>query len=212
MANNVGPQAYSANGGVFSNNRSGHFGELIVGDAGGRFDEATDQGQMWAGGNQAARALSALLNTTCTGLILYNPAGSLTRAYIEQVGIGINAVASAASSWVLMAGWAAAGVATHTTAVGITLYGNCLVGSNSAGASGSKCGLDEASTLVGTPRIIHNFGSLPITTQGYSSSGLFEISGGIAIDPGGWVAVGGSVAVTAAVLCSFSWRERTLPS
>ncbi len=208
----VGPQQYSANGSSQSAQRSGHFGELIVGDAGGRYDEAVDQGQLWTGGNQSAAAFSALLNTTCTGLILYNPSGSLTRAYIETVGIAINAVASAASSLVLMAGWAAAGIATHTTAVGITLYGNCLVGSNSAGASGSKCGLDAASTLVGTPRILANFGSLPITTQGAMLNGLFDVSGQYAIDPGGWIAIGASVAATALMLGSFTWRERTLPS
>lgn len=208
----VGPQAYAANGSPVSNTRAGHFGEQIVGDAGGRYDEAVDQGQLWTGGNQAARAFSALLNTTCTGLILYNPAGSLTRAYVESVGIGINAVASAASSICLIAGWASAGVATHTTAVGITLYGNCLVGSNSSGASGSKCGLDEASTLVGTPRILCNFGSLPVTTQGAMLNGLFDVSGLYAIDPGGWIAINASVAATALMLGSFSWRERALPA
>lgn len=208
----VGPLAYAANGSSVTLARYGHFGEQIVGQAGGPYDEAVDQGQMWTGGNQAARALSALLNTTCTGLILYNPAGSFTRAYVEKVGISVNAVGSAASSFVLMGGWASAGVATHTTAVGITLYGNCLIGSNSSGASGSKCGLDEAATLVGIPRILMNFGSLPITTQGSYSGDIFDIGGSIAIDPGGWIAIGGTVAVTAAVLGSFTWRERTIPA
>ena len=215
MATVVGPAAYSGAGAPVPNVRVDHFGAQVVTDAGGRYQEACSNGELFCGANQSAVALTAALATTFTGLSLANPAGSGVRMEIVTVGISANAVASAATSFGLIGGWAAAGIATHTTPITVTLYGSCLIGPNSAGATGSKGLLDAASTLVGTPRWLAMFGqagTVATTSDGFVFSGLFDLASQFAIDPGGYFAIGATVANTAAYFLSITWRERAITS
>lgn len=211
----IGPKGYAANGGAFTTLRGGHFGELIVNNAGGQYCEAANNAELFCGANQSAVALTAALATTYTGLVLSNPTGSGKRLSLVSAGISANAVASAATSFGLIGGGSAAGIATHTTPVGVTLYGSCICGPNTTGDSGSAGRLDAAATLVGTPRWLAMFGmagTVATSSDGFVFSGLFDIGEQFCVDPGGYIAIGASAANTAAYFLSMTWRERTLPS
>ena len=102
----------------------------------------------------------------------------------------------------LIAGYSAAGVVTHTTPATVR---NEIVGSTTTGQGLA----DTACTIVGTPywdRFIAQCSTA--TTAGF---GYFDLKGAIVIPPGGYLAIGTSIASPAnSLLGSLHWIERPI--
>lgn len=148
--------------------------------------------------NQAGVTTSAGLATTYTGLVISNPAGSGKVLSLINVA-GLFVVAPAALTAIsLIVGWTAGGIVTHTTP---------LTPFNAKLGAGTFVGLaDSAATLVGTPAY-----SLPLAVTP-SATGVVsfntDIDGYIMIPPGGYAAIGTSIAGPASgLLGSMVWEE-----
>ena len=157
-------------------------------------------GRMFRGGNQSGATLSAALATTYVGLCLSNPAASGKNLIVTRVTGQIIVAPAAVLALGLIEGYAAAGVVTHTTPLGINP-------ALSGGSATSIAKLDAACTIVGTP----------LWTDWPWSNGLSANLGGFALDlqgsaiiePGGYMAIGGNVAgPTAGFVGSFRWIEQ----
>lgn len=174
-------------------------GAIPVTQAHGKYESATQAGRLFGGANQTGATLSAALAATYTGLILSNPAASGKNLLLNKVGILLNVAPAALTAIGLAAGWLAAGITVHTTA--LTINSKSL---NSQVASVAK--LDAAATLVGTP-YWERWLAETIAATGVAQ-GVFDIDGAILIPPGGWVAIGASIAGPAAgLLGSMEWEE-----
>lgn len=148
--------------------------------------------------NQAGAQLSAALATAYVGLCLSNPANSGKNLALLNVSGNVNVATGAPLAIGLITGFAAGGITVHTTPATVqpTYVGlaNPLVGL-----------VDAACTLVGTP--IWSRWLAEVANAGVGSFSQ-DIQGGIIVPPGGYVAVGGTVAGPAAgFLGSFVWEE-----
>ena len=74
IAGQVGPQVLQD--GTIADIRLGKTGEVAVQELHGRYFEQVYRGNVYSAANQAAQAVSVALNTTYTGLMLYNPIGA----------------------------------------------------------------------------------------------------------------------------------------
>lgn len=187
-------------------------------DQQGAFSQSSRHGKYYAsaysrrtfqGGNQAGATLSAALATTYVGLCLSNPAASTVNLVLKRVS-GIVIVAPAAFLGLgLITGWAAGGITVHTTALDADILNTYVGAAASAGsvvAAASAAHLDAACTLVGTPLWTRWFMSEAATAQNPQFD--TDMDDAIIIPPGGYAAVGGTVAGPAAgFLGSFEWEE-----
>jgi hypothetical protein len=165
---------------------------------GSKYHQAYTNALFW-GANPSAVTTSAGLATTYVGLCLSNPAGNTVNLVLRRVA-GFNIVVpSAFTVFGLITGYSAAGVVTHTTA--LTALGSSLI--NGTAPTGK---LDSACTIVGTPVFSSYFGASPTATT--TGSFAVELDGAFVIPPGGYAAIGTSVAgATSAFLGSMEWEE-----
>jgi hypothetical protein len=149
--------------------------------------------------NQVGATTSVGLATTYTGLCLSNPAGSGKNLVLFHVSGNLIVAPAAVTSFMLIGGWSAAGVVTHTTP--LTPLSSLLGGTATLVAKA-----DAAATLVGTPAYIRALGQ---TTGATANLGFATaIEGGILIAPGGYVAIGSNIAGPASGLIgAFMWSE-----
>jgi hypothetical protein len=118
---------------------------------------------------------------------------------ILRVGGVINVAPAALTAFGLITGWAAGGITVHVTP--LTLFGNAFLN-----GAASLAKLDAACTLVGTPVWSRWFGETPGTTSPLSF--VEATNGSLLIPPGGYVAIGATIAgPTAGLLGSFQWEE-----
>lgn len=171
---------------------------LLVKQASSKYEYDVQSGTVFYAANQSARTWSVALNTTHTGLVVYNPAGSGVNLVILKASFALSVAPVGIASIGLFTGYIAAGIVTHTTPLTPV---NCLTG----GAAGLG-GADEAATLVGTPTwalpIMGGFtaGALPST-----SPAVIDVDGAIVVKPGGYCGIG---ALTAAVgFGSIIWKQ-----
>lgn len=170
-------------------------GELHV-NVGGR--------QLFMAANQTGVTLSAALATTYVGICLSNPAGnasgSLPINFLLRRVSGIVTVAPAALiAFNLITGYLAAGITTHTTPLAIR---SGLVGTGPTGTGK----VDSACTLVGTPVWAMPLSASPVTAN--SPGFNIDLNGAIVIPPGGYVAIGATVAGPASgFFGGISWQE-----
>lgn len=191
-------------GSTFSANltQQGAQGDLFVGARHSTMYEACYSGSVMVGATSAGRTLSAALATTYTGLCLNNPAASKVNLALQRVNGAINVQPAAGLVLGLIVGWSAAGIVTHTTPeTPLCAFVNDTVGTGL---------VDAACTLVGTPA----WGRWIMSNNAVTTALLNfdEIIGGeIIVPPGGYVAIGASVAGPAAGLfASFTWEENPL--
>lgn len=175
--------------------------DLFVGQRVSPLYEATYLGEEFVGANSAAVTTSAALATTYVGLCLSNPAGNTKNLVLQRV-TGLLEVAPAALTAIgLIVGWSAAGVVTHTTALTPL---NALLHDVAAPTTAK---LDSACTIVGTPAWAKWLKVTPSATGVVDFDS--DIQGGLIIPPGGYVAIGTSIAGPAAgFLGSMLWAER----
>lgn len=167
---------------------------------GSKYNLASTNG-LFMGGNATGATLSAALATTYVGLCLSNPATSGKVLAVRRVS-GIVVVAPAAFLGLgLITGYSAAGVVTHTTPVADIRP--CRLGS----AAVPVAKLDAACTIVGTPAWAQFFTNSLVTANNPPGFTV-DLEGGIVIPPGGYAAIGGTVAgPTSGFLGSFEWEE-----
>ncbi len=168
-------------------------------DRHGKYYEPSYLGTGALAANQSGVTTSAGLATTYTGLCVSNPAASTVNLVIQTVSGMINVSSSCGIG--LIGGWSAAGVVTHTGALTVysTKLGTVITTPIIQGLADSAC------TIVGTPIWIDQFVGTVATTF---ASFFRDINGEIIVPPGGYVAIGTSIASgTAALFGKISWEE-----
>lgn len=190
----IGSTAYSALS-------QGKQGDLLNSKLhGDKYAQAYGNALFW-GANQVGATLSSGLATTYVGLCLSNPAASTKNLVIRRVTGTLVVAPPGVAALGLIVGYVAAGVVTHTTALGIAAG---LYGSN---APVSQAKLDAACTIVGTPtwnRMLASSAASAALTR-FSE----EVDGGIVLQPGAYCAIGsfGAAGPAAGLMGSFEWEE-----
>lgn len=175
-------------------------GALIINSATPGNSVASKAGAIGYAANQTGATLSAGLATTYVGLCLSNPAASPVNLVVLGVMGNINVAPAALTSFGLISGFAAGGITVHTTPV---TPQNGLIGAAAPVLHGL---VDAACTLVGTPVWQDWFAETPAATSVTSFSKAYN--GNLTIPPGGYLAIGASIAGPAAgLLGAFSWQE-----
>lgn len=172
---------------------------------------------MFTGANQGpgATTTTVALATTYTGLVLSNPAASGKDLLLEEVGVNVLVNGTAASQIGLLAGYVAAGLVTHTTALDV--YSNILGIDGDSTHAVSIAKIDAAATLPSTPFLYRTFFSVPIVgteaataaqpLEPNSGMTIWKADGQLVIEPGGYVAIYTSTVVT--IQAHMTWTEIT---
>ena len=175
---------------------------LVVANGGGKWTETALAGRLYTIANQAAVALTAALATTYTGLLVSNPVGSAVNLIMAAVGVSATLAMQKAGAIGLMTGSA------PTTAIAASLVPrNCLVG-GPAGVARATAGCDLTGATPVLERILGQYGTLATTGFGVNPWGMLDLDGSLILQPGGYVAVYGTLDSTAALIASFMWEER----
>lgn len=198
----VGPRAVAD--GSENKARSGRTGELVVGDAHGRYYEPTVRGTVYSA-SVVGQITTVGLATTYTGLCLSNPVGSGRNLVVNKAGYSFIVAFLAGAHIGLMTGYNSSTNVTHTTPV---TPRNQLF----AGSSGAGVGLvDSAATLPTAPTVNLILGSGltgAITTIPNTGPQNIDLEGSLVLVPGAYVAFYTSTASGAAAgAFSFSWEE-----
>ncbi len=189
--------------------RIGSQGDRMASQLHGKMYEQADRGMLFHGGNQAAVTTTIALATTYKGLCLSNPAGNLKKFALRQVGIAISVKPAGATVFALGGGYAAAGVATHTTAL-------VAYPMNLGGSIASTAKIDGAATLpagagAGLLRVIMPLGhGMEADAATYFGGvAITDIEGAIVLVPGAFVFVY-TLTVQTGAFFAFSWEEMPL--
>lgn len=188
-------------GGTASPFTAGISGASRVSDAHGRYMQATLEGRVFTACNVAAQAVSVALATTYTGLCISNPAGNTKNLALLAAQFALTVAPAAIASLHLIAGYSAAGVVTHTAALGAPGIQSTIIN----GASNSTAKADSQATVV-NPYYAMPMGSGFTAAALYATTpGWIDLGGMFVIPPGGWVAWGALTAVTG--FGGFIWEE-----
>ena len=200
----VGPQTLAL--GARSIIRQGPSGEVNVGDAHARFQEAVSRGNCYAVADQTGAALAAGLSASPVNVCLFNPKGNNKLAVIWRASI-VSTVAPAA----IVAVWI--GVNTDIAAAAVTGTAaapqNCMVGN----ANRSSISAFRTATLPAVPVAALVLGVIftgAITTIPQQQSLGGWLDGSLIIAPGGAVSFQGSAASGAAA-CFADWVWEEIP-
>jgi hypothetical protein len=172
-------------------------------DRHGQYYESSYLGLTAFAANPVGKITTVGLATTYTGLCVSNPAASTVNLVMQNVRGAFTVVTGAITTVGLITGYAAAGVVTHTTALTVysTKIGSVITTPIIQGLADSAC------TLVGTPVWS---GWLATVESGAVAGSYFNVNlqGEYIIPPGGYMAIGTTVASGAAGLFgSFTWEE-----
>lgn len=193
--------------GAVNPGRGAKDGSLIVGSGLADYQELAYRGLVFQAANQGpgGTTTTVALATTYTGLCISNPASSGRNLVMLQCGVAVVGAPAALSTIGLMAGYAAAGVVTHTTPlVPLSSFVNTLVATGVAKA-------DAAATLVGTPVLYMPFGVTPITGATAQvinppvNLNMFDLKGVMILPPGAYVAIYTSTVLS--IIGGFTWAE-----
>lgn len=181
-------------------NLGGVQGDLLSSNMHGDLYNRAYTGALFLGANPTAVTTSVGLATTCVGLILSNPAGTGKNLILRRAGAALVVVPTAFTGFSLITGFVAGGITVHTTALTIQ---NPIVG---GAVTASVAKLDSAATLVGTP--VYSM-VLAATTSATTGAGFStDLQGCVIIPPGGYAALGTTVASPASgFLASIMWEE-----
>jgi len=198
VAGQVGPQVVSDGAGMPL--RQGKTAEVVVQELHGRYYETTYRRFVFTASNAASTSSAGLATTYTGGVCVSNPAGSGVNLVILKASVALTVISVAVTTAGLIAGYAQAGVVTHTTPLVPT---SNLLGAQTAPVAKA----DQAATLVGTPAwALAGIASTGIAAGVFATT--IDVEGSIVVGPGGYVATGTSIASPAtAVLASISWEE-----
>jgi hypothetical protein len=163
--------------GSFTNLAMNPSGAALVQTLHGRYTERARRGKVFAAASQAATTWTVALNTTFTGLVVYNPAGSPVDLAILQAGFALSVAPAGIASVSLFGGGTAAGIATHTTP--LTPYCTYLGGPVGYGKA------DAAATLVGTQvHLMPIMGGFTAAALPSPALSVVDVGGSIVVPPG----------------------------
>lgn len=193
----------SADGSV-NPQRATRDGALVIAGGAADYQELAYRQKVFQAANQGPGGTTTTvgLATTYTGLVISNPAGSLVNLVLLQCGIAVVGAPAALSTIGLLAGYAAAGVVTHTTPLTVSMNGAQVSGAGKA---------DAAATLVGTPILWMPLGVTPIT--GATAQVLnppvvlntYDFKGSLILPPGAYVGIYTSTVLS--LIGGFTWAE-----
>ena len=177
-------------------------GRQITQSGGGKYYEATKNGEVYVVANQAVVALTALYATPYTGLLIANPPSSNKNLVMLRFGYTFTVLAPTNPSWIgLMVGSA------PTTALVSTIdTRNRFKG----GAAGVGIALDAAVLTGGIPVLEQVFGEYGTGGTNLFTTGPIseiELEGSLVLTPGYYVAACSFAANTACAAFSFMWQE-----
>lgn len=165
---------------------------------GTKYEYDVQQGTVYYAANQTATTWSVALNTTHTGLVVYNPAASGVNLVILKASFALSVAPAAIAHIGLFTGYIAAGIVTHTTPLTPV---NCYTG----GAAGLG-GADAAATLVGTPTwAMPIMGGFTAAALPSTSPSVIDVDGAIVVRPGGYCGIGALTAVVG--FGSIMWKQ-----
>lgn len=199
----VGP--VTSQDGANPNLRQGRVGELIAGDAHGRYNEAVSRGNVYQVSVAAGAATAFTGGAGGTPFVsVYNPVGSGKNISILAVGVGIHASASGAGvvAFYFYGGPSAANTGTLTTPTNmLTLQ---------TGGSIAKASSNAATTSTTAVSLLLPVASYYWATAAaaFANPSMFDIAGSIVCAPGNLVAFGASAALTSATYdVALLWEE-----
>jgi hypothetical protein len=172
-------------------------GALVVSIGGGKYTEATNNGQVYAVANQAAVAITAALATTYTGLVVGNAAGTGKNLIMLGCGYATTVAVPTATSIGLMAGT-------------MTAVASTLTPQNQKIGGAASIAWAEDSCTIGTPILMRTLATAwsEATTAGtLSQPNWVDLDGSLIITPGSFAAFYSTAANAAAFLLSFLWQE-----
>lgn len=158
--------------------------------------------------NPTSVTLSAALALTYTGLCLSNPAGSALNLVVHRIAGVITAAPAAFLGIGLIQGWSAAGVTAHTTPLNSNIVNSYVGAAPAAGsilANAPVANVDAACTLVGTPAWDRWLVSNGASAGGFSLT--TDIQDDLIVPPGGYIAIGATVAGPAGSFFTIGWEE-----
>jgi hypothetical protein len=172
-------------------------------DRHGTYYEGSYLGLTAFAANPVGKVTTVGLATTYTGLCVSNPAASTVNLVMQNVRGAFNVATTAITTIGLITGWSAAGIVTHTTALTVNSMkiGTVITSPIIQGLADSAC------TLVGTPAWS---GMLATSDTTVVAGSYFNVNlqGEFIIPPGGYIAIGTTIASGAAGLFGFfSWEE-----
>lgn len=177
-------------------------GGLVTTNLHGRFRESARRGHIWAVHEDQARAVSVALNTTYTGLYLYNPPGSGCVVSLIAVGFAISVAPATIASIHLGGGYlATGGITTETSA--LTPFSSQL---GNTGAAAAHAGY-AATLATSSPKYImplnhaNTNNALPVS----NTPAMTFIDGAYEAWPGGYFIIVALTAITG--FGGFVWEE-----
>ena len=178
--------------------RSGNLGEIMVGKIHGDLYEQAYRGKSFFAASQAATTWSVALNTTHTGFVLSNRAGSGVYLVPNLASFALSVAPAAIAHIGIFTGYDSGGIITHTTPLS-TL--NCFLG------RGRGVGLaDGAATLVGTPAwTLPAMGGFTAGALHGTTPQVLNLHGQFIIPPGGYMGIGALTAVIG--FAGMTWEE-----
>lgn len=201
------PLAYNVKNskGAFVPSQADLQGNLATVQGHGKYYRSAAAGNTYRAANQTAATLSAGLATTYVGLVLSNPAASTANLVVQRAKALLDVAPAAFTPLGLITGWLAAGITVHTTPL---TPESTFINNGVANMQGL---VDAAATLVGTPKWADWFGAPTLATSGFSF--VYDAEGEIIIPPGGYCAIGSTIAgPTSGFLGSFVWEEIPIAS
>ena len=188
--------------GTISPARGGKTGEVVVGDAHGRYREAVSRGAVFSG-SVTGQVTTVGTAATYTGLVLSNPIGSGYNLSVLAVGYSFIVAFTAAAHVGLMTGFHASTNVVHTVVV--TPLNQLIGGAAGVGRLDSSATLPIAGSVNS---ILASADTGLVTTAPVIPGGLVAIEGAIELAPGSYVAFYTSTASGAAGSAfSIGWEE-----
>ena len=202
MANSlkVGPQTGSD--GQSTPFRGDKSGALVTHSVHGKYSESVLRGRCFVASNVASQAISVGLTTTYTGLCVSNPAGSGKNMVMLGCQYGIYVAEAAIATWHLIGGYSAAGIVTHTAALGAPGILNAFIG---AGSSSVAYADTQATTVNPYYLAVLRSGFTAGALGGPGGGAWVDLDGMFVLPPGGWIGFGAPAAITG--WGTFFWEE-----
>jgi len=166
--------------------RVGQQGERSVSQLHGKMYEQALRLNLFHAASQADTTTTIALATTYTGFCLSNPAGNTKLLVPRQIGIALCLAPAAEANMAIGGGYAAAGVATHTTALATysAMLGN---GVAATGLADAACTL-PAGAGDGLLRVITQcFGAFTAAALPSTTPMILDLDGSIIIPAGGFI-------------------------
>ena len=156
-------------------------------------------GALFCGANPSGVTTSAGLATTYVGLCLSNPAANTVNLVLRRIAGAFIVAPATVTGLMLITGYSAAGVVTHTTALAPF---STLIGTGPS----PTAKLDSACTIVGTPVYTQSLTETLVATDLPAFS--LDLEGAIVLPPGAYAAIGTTIAGPASgFMGSMEWEE-----